>query len=371
MMDKLFLSDTIKNFLKPRLFVTDGTTFRLHYRLTALILTVGSILVSATQFYGDPIQCIQSDDIPKKVLDTFCWVEGTFTLPKALHKEVGTEVVYPGVDKRNPGDEVVFHAYYQWVCFVLLFQGILFYIPRLVWRSWESGRLKNILQGLNKPALECCERRKRCEHLMRYFKNNMHHHNTYAFKYLICESMNFVNVVGQIYFIDYFLGGEFTTYGWRVLHFATSAQEKRIDPMITVFPRLTKCTFHRYGPSGDVQKYDALCLLPLNIVNEKIYIMLWFWFIILSICTAISILYKFFLLSSRTVRYTAIHSFARHTPKDQLRTIVRKTTYGDWFVLYLLAKNMDVINFKDFLNDLFKEFKEPLINHDANETTSA
>lgn len=371
MMDKLFLSGTLKNFIKPRIFVTDGTTFRLHYRLTGLLLTVCSILVSATQFYGDPIQCIQTDDVPKKVLDTYCWVEGTFTLPKAFDKEVGREVVYPGVDQKDPGDDVVYHAYYQWVCFVLLFQGILFYVPRLVWRSWEKGRLKNILQELNSPVLACCERKKRCDHLVRYFRNNMRHHSMYAFKYLICEFMNFVNVVGQIYFVDYFLGGEFTTYGWRVLHFATGVQEKRVDPMVTVFPRLTKCTFHRYGPSGDVQKYDALCLLPLNIVNEKIYIMLWFWFIILSICTAISILYKFLLLSSRNVRYLALHSLSRLTPKDHLRTIVRKTTYGDWFVLFLLAKNMEVINFKDFLYDLVKEFKEPIINHENTETSTA
>ncbi|KFM80961.1 Innexin inx2, partial [Stegodyphus mimosarum] len=264
-MDKLFLSGTLKNFIKPRVFVIDGTTFRLHYRLTALLLCVCSLLVSATQFYGDPIQCIQTDDVPKKVLDTYCWVEGTFTLPKALGKEVGVQVVYPGVDQRDPGDEVVFHAYYQWVCFVLLFQAALFYVPRLVWRSWEGGRLKHLLQKLNSPVIAHCEKKKCCDQLVTYFRCNMRQHSSYSYQYLICELMNLVNVTGQIYFVDYFLGGEFTTYGLNVLHFATGAQEERMDPMVRVFPRLTKCTFHRYGPSGDVMKYDALCLLPLNI----------------------------------------------------------------------------------------------------------
>ena len=50
-----------------------------------------------------------------------------------------------------------------------------------------------------------------------------------------------------------------------------------------VFPRVTKCKFWKYGPSGTVQKHDALCVLALNIINEKIYVMLWFWLIILSI----------------------------------------------------------------------------------------
>ncbi|XP_054713317.1 innexin inx2-like [Uloborus diversus] len=369
-MDKLFLSGTFKNFIKPRLFVNDCTVFRLHYGVTALVLCACSILVSATQFYGDPITCIQSDDVPEKVLNTYCWVEGTFTLPRALGLEVGREVVYPGVDKRREGDQVVYHAYYQWVCFVLLFQSMLFYLPRLTWRCWEAGRLKNLLQELNCPIMAHCEKKKRCDHLVKYFRNNMRHHSSYCYKYLLCEVMNLANVIAQIYFVDYFLGGEFTTYGLRVLHFATNAQEQRIDPMVRVFPRLTKCTFHRYGPSGDVMKYDSLCLLPLNIVNEKIYIVLWFWFIILAVITAISLLYKIVLLSSKTVRYMTLHSMSRLSPKDQLRTIIRKTTYGDWFILFLLSKNMEVLNFKDFLQDLFKEFKSPLINNDNNETSS-
>ena len=42
--------------------------------------------------------------------------------------------------------------------------------------------------------------------------------------------------------------------------------------MIYVFPRMTKCTFHKFGTSGNIEKHDALCILPLNIVNEKVKI---------------------------------------------------------------------------------------------------
>ena len=42
-----------------------------------------------------------------------------------------------------------------------------------------------------------------------------------------------------------------------------------------------QCTFHKFGTSGEVEKHDALCLLPLNIVNEKVYIFLWFWSVII------------------------------------------------------------------------------------------
>ena len=36
--------------------------------------------------------------------------------------------------------------------------------------------------------------------------------------------------------------------------------------------QVSKCSFHKYGPSGTIEAYDALCVLPLNIINEKVNI---------------------------------------------------------------------------------------------------
>ena len=58
------------------------------------------------------------------------------------------------------------------------------------------------------------------------------------------------------------------------------------------FLRLTKCTFHKFGTSGELEKHDALCILPLNIFNEKIYIFLWFWMLGLSALTSIVVVYR-------------------------------------------------------------------------------
>ena len=52
---------------------------------------------------------------------------------------------------------------------------------------------------------------------------------------------------------------------------------------------MTKCTFHKFGPSGTVQAFDGLCVLPLNIINEKIYVFLWFWFVTLAFITAFQV----------------------------------------------------------------------------------
>lgn len=106
-------------------------------------------------------------------------------------------------------------------------------------------------------------------------------HKVYAIRYYACEFLCLINIALQMWLMNRFFDGEFFSYGWRVMNLSETPQEQRYDPMVYVFPRITKCLFHKYGASGSIQKHDALCLLPLNIVNEKTYIFIWFWYIIL------------------------------------------------------------------------------------------
>jgi innexin len=46
----------------------------------------------------------------------------------------------------------------------------------------------------------------------------------------------------NIVMVDKFLGGSFLSYGTEVIKYANMDQENRSDPMIEVFPRITKCT---------------------------------------------------------------------------------------------------------------------------------
>ena len=103
-----------------------------------------------------------------------------------------------------------------------------------------------------------------------------------------------------------FLGYQFTTYGWDVLTVTAQSPEDRADPMNMVFPKVTKCTFHKYGPSGTITKHDGLCVLALNIINEKIYVFLWFWFVFVAMFSAMAILYRMVMLLVPGLRVNAI-----------------------------------------------------------------
>lgn len=55
---------------------------------------------------------------------------------------------------------------------------------------------------------------------------------------------------------------------WNVMNFIASQPYVRVDSMPYVFP---KCAFYEYGLSGSIQRYGSLCILALNIANEKLY----------------------------------------------------------------------------------------------------
>lgn len=46
------------------------------------------------------------------------------------------------------------------------------------------------------------------------------------------------------------------TFGLDVIDYMETDQEDRMDPMIYIFPRMTKCTFFKYGSSGEVSNFE-------------------------------------------------------------------------------------------------------------------
>ncbi|CAG2159069.1 unnamed protein product [Oppiella nova] len=251
----------------------------------------------------------------------------------------------------NP-KEFRYHKYYQWVCFVLFFQSTLFYIPRWLWKMWEGGKIQALMMDLDVGVCSEQEKKQKKKLLVDYLYNSRGHHDWYAARYLFCEVLALGNVLAQMYMLDKFFDGEFLTYGIQVIQFSQLDQEERIDPMIRIFPRVTKCRFYKYGPSANIETIDALCLLPLNIINEKIYIFLWFWFLLLAALTAIVIMFRLVIIACPPVRVYLLNLRFRLSQLDHLHTIVRRISIGDWFLVYMLGQNIDSVIYQEVIQDL-------------------
>jgi len=236
---------------------------------------------------------------------------------------------------------------------VLFMQGIMFYFPHWLWKQLDGGRIKNIIVGLNAFITDEGARDQKIKSLADYMHMRAKlggEHNKWAGKFFFCECLNFVNVIWQIIFTDIFLDGEFSKFGTEVIKFSNMEPEDRVDPMSRVFPRMTKCIFQKFGGSGTIQRFDSLCVLSMNILNEKIYIFLWFWFIILAIITGINIVVRIFQMCSSTARNRFIKLESRGylgtaVDRNDVHAVVQDLNYSDWLIFYFLAQSMDQRNF--------------------------
>ena len=355
---------------------TEGFASKLHYRVTALVFLVCCILVTSVEFVGNgmTISCIQDGHpeywaIPYHVMNTYCFIMGTFTLPRHFTGEVGKEFIHPGVgvyDAEN--DEVEYKAYYQWVPFVLFLQACVFYFPHSLFKMAEGGKVSGIISGLHQTEAVILDQTRvnRYTFLSKYVAKTLNTHNPWAVKMLLCEVLAFINVIANIYFIDMFLGNEFSQYGMKVALFLGEDPKDRIDPMSRVFPKMTKCIYHKYGLSGTIQTFDALCMLPINVMNEKIYVFIWFWLIFLSIINTIFLLYHLVLIFHPSILCHLIKIRVRHNEglKYILDDITKNFKFGDWRLLHILAYNMSPLVFGEFLLELDSQFAEKKAQED-------
>ena len=143
--------------------------------------------------------------------------------------------------------------------------------------------------------------------------------------------------------------------------------------MIKVFPKITKCIFHNFGVSGSIQKYermlsikklnkhknqkcllrfDGLCILPINMVNDKIYIFLWFWLLILLTISLSYFMFRIVTVLSPRVRMFQLLTFAPSIPQKTADYLQDVLGFGDWLILSMMAAHLDIKIFNDILQQI-------------------
>ena len=147
----------VKNFNKYDSKI-DSVTNWIHYRITVTILITCSILSKIYQHIGS-ISC-DGSGLPRDMLHLYCWTENVYSEDKETKEET-------------------YHAWYLWVCLTLIAQAFAFYLPHCIWKKAEGEKIAKIINDIDAKD---------------FFKT-LGTHNGYVAKYVLCEILNFVNVV--------------------------------------------------------------------------------------------------------------------------------------------------------------------------------
>merc|ERR1712038_1198220 len=133
------------------------------------------------------------------------------------------------------------------------------------------------------------------------------------------------------------------------------------NPMCAAFPTEVSCMVPNIGAAGGEQYHNGLCILTQNIINEKIYLVLWFWYAFLVPVSFTFFFYRGFTILVYELRFNLLYKTICHKWDKDIRKclhyVLAKCQLGDWFVLYQLSKNCNPYFFREFIKELARELK--------------
>jgi hypothetical protein len=157
---------------------------------------------------------------------------------------------------------------------LLIVQAVLFYLPHYFWKSWEGGKMEGLSNLLNipvEPTLDGDRRRARIELLLDHLESfDINSYNYYTYRFYLCEISNLALLFLNIWMTNWVTDGLFRHVG---LDFLMHGYRSRI--LVQLFPIQAQCEWRVSGPSGNLQPFNALCVLPLNSFNKSIFVFLW------------------------------------------------------------------------------------------------
>lgn len=238
-----------------------------------------------------------------------CWVSNTYYVP--------FDHTLP---KQHEPREMI--SYYQWVPIILLCQAWMYFLPCIIWRFLNRRIGLNLCsiieaaQSVQKAIyVETKEKTLRYmvlqidSYLMRQHKSKKgacgrvmqtlaqycclfcgrFYGNYLTATYLLTKVLYIINSIAQLFLLDIFLGfrNNYHMYGIQVLmHLFTGHDWSSSER----FPRVTMCDF-QIRQQTNVHNYSLQCVLPINLFNEKIFIFIWFWLLLVTLTSIMSLIH--------------------------------------------------------------------------------
>ena len=359
---------------------------RLSRQYTTSLLVMFSMVVTTKLFVGEPISCwcpAYFTESHRQYANTICWISNTYYVP--------FDIRIPDDFNEQDWLEKQKVSYYQWVPLILLCQSTLALVPCLIWRflnirsgidvsgilesasvcqraTYNEIREKTIRYMVNQIdryllsqrdfGKGCCVRCKEIIARYCFLIGGKRQGNYLAVAYLVCKLLYLFNAVGQLFLLDQFMGLNYHVFGMQVVMRMIRGQDwSELDR----FPRITLCNF-KIRHEARIHDYVVQCALTINLFNEKIFIIIWFWYVFVAMVTVMS----FFTWLCRAIYWPAQIQYVKqklracdvtHRSKANLHKFVQYYLRRDGlFLIRLISLNIGEITASETLAGLWENY---------------
>lgn len=350
----LDVSGAIFGLLSRRSVTTDGAFFRLNYRITVIILVASAFVILAQEIIQGPMKCSFAN-FTEGDFDRFCSLQSVLSLKRKV--TAVEEFVSDGCSAAQSGIHLRTFTYYQLGFITLLLQAVLFYSPRYLWNSIEGGRMKMLATELITSTKDKDCNENNSQPLISYFRKHFHGHDNYAYYYILCELLTVFNLVVQLQLLHSVIDSRF---GISDIYDVLTGQQKGIEHVTgRLLSMTTECT--HAGPfhlPGNPDEITGICPLLENSANDQLQVFLSFWMYLLTIYGIFVILYRFATCLSSSLRFIKFRSSCGVIiPRETIAVAYDRLKFGDWFILLMLRKNIDVLEYEELIFDIADNYE--------------
>lgn len=359
---------------------------RMNHVYTVVVLILFAVVVSTSQFVGNPIHCWHPAEFKgwyEKYAEYYCWISNTYfvsfseTLPVDIGERKEREITY-----------------YQWVPLILAFQAFLFKFPNVIWKLLHPNcglNLNKIVNMADKTQLAPpTGRQEIIENIAAHLDKWLDTERNYSWNrytaarekvsrvcciicskrsgtflsglFLFVKILYVANVIGQFFLLNAFMATDYNVYGFEVVKGLSTNTAWRESPR---FPRVTFCDFE-IRQLENIQRFTIQCVLPINLFNEKIFIFLWFWFFLIAALSVYNLLNWCFVVVMKRNRVSFVKKYLKIT--DQLQNgFDRKLCHrfadnylreDGVFVLRVITRNSTDLVTTDLVTTMWRKFQE-------------
>ncbi|VDP11704.1 unnamed protein product [Onchocerca flexuosa] len=288
----------------------DDFVDRLNYMYTVGLFMFMATLIGTKQHFGTAIQCMVPAHFPGTWVDyvqDYCFVSNTYLINTS-------RIIAKGETTNVFKEEIV---YYQWVPYVLLLQALLCYLPKILWNIVIITRdldMRSIVEEAMKlPSITTLSVRQK--HLKRianfsigYIKYKQKRWtvkccSAYHF-YVLVKWFYFGSCLCQVLLINNFVGDGSLLWGYRFMEEIFKGNDWKTSH---IFPWVTFCDV-KIAEIGQTNTHTVQCVLMINVLNEKLYVAIWFWLTLLVLIDAVSAINSTLFLLCPYLQYTRVLS---------------------------------------------------------------
>ncbi|KAI6174050.1 Innexin [Aphelenchoides besseyi] len=324
-----YLLDFLQSLKSARL---DDFVDRLHYLSATALLTFFALLIGSKQTFGEPLTCMIPSQFPdswNKYVHQFCYVSGTYQTESEWNVDAKNQTIKNSLN------------YYQWVPYVIAVQAFFFYVPHLLWLCLLS--LSNVDF---KTTIERCvdsQKKSNADRLAVINDVATALHSSRSFNpwgkwatlfYIMSKMLNLINVSSQLFVMNKFVGNNQFNWAWKIVVSMLRDQDWHATGL---FPRISFCDFEK-NTLGNLQNHTVQCVLMINMLNEKAFVIIDVCLFFLLIITMINLIHSTYtILFTHTSIITDLRSYVKYeslgVTDKQIRSFVENVLHWDGCLL--------------------------------------